>query len=241
MGQSDMPAEPPLPPKKAVAMALLQGPSMLVHLDPRREGVVVPPHFRRQPQLVLQFGLNLAVPIRDLDVNEEGLSGTLSFNRSPCWCYLPWSAVYALVGEDGRGMVWPDDVPPEIAAGAQRAADARPAPAKKPRKRARIRAVGADDAPAAEAQGELREGAKASEAAVAGDGSPPEASEAEPDSSNEPAYEGNAATSRSEHAPLRAGPRLVPASPAPDASKDGRPSEPPKAGRKLPSYLRVIK
>jgi hypothetical protein len=39
---------------------------------------------------------------------------TLSFNRAPFWCRLPWNAVYALVGEDGRGMVWPDDVPPEV-------------------------------------------------------------------------------------------------------------------------------
>lgn len=115
-----MPAQPPLPPKKDVALALLEGPSVYVHLDPRRDGVVVPKRFTTQPQLVLQIGLNMAVPIRDLDVTNDGITCTLSFDRRPFWCSMPWSAVFALVGEDGRGMVWPEDVPPELAATTQR-------------------------------------------------------------------------------------------------------------------------
>jgi len=110
-----MSAPPQLPPKKEVALALLEGPSLFVHLDPRADGVVVPKWLRSQAQLVLQIGMNMAVPIPDLRIEDEGISCTLSFNRSPFWCRLPWSAVYALVGEDGRGMVWPDDVPAELA------------------------------------------------------------------------------------------------------------------------------
>ena len=105
---------PKLPPKKDVANALLEGPSVFVHLDPRKDEVSVPQWFKKQFQLVLQVGMNMAVPIPDLDVGDEGISCTLSFNRSPFWCFLPWSAVYMLVGEDGRGMIWPEDVPPEL-------------------------------------------------------------------------------------------------------------------------------
>jgi len=112
--------KPRLPPKKDVALALLQGTSLYVHLDPRLEQVLVPKHFLDQPQLVLQVGLNMAVKIPDLEVDEEGITCTLSFNRTPFWCRLPWTAVFALVGEDGRGMVWPDDVPGELAAQARR-------------------------------------------------------------------------------------------------------------------------
>jgi stringent starvation protein B len=110
-----------LPSKRDVVLALLQGPSVFVHLDPRKKGVVVPANFRKQPQLLLQIGLNMAVAIPDLRVEDEGISCTLSFNRSPFWCVLPWSAIYALVSEDGPGMVWPDDVPPEVAAQMQAA------------------------------------------------------------------------------------------------------------------------
>ncbi len=87
---------------------------MFIHLDPRRPDVLVPRGFMGQPQLVLQVGLNMAIPIPDLKIDEVGISCTLSFNRSPFWCRIPWTAIYALVGEDGRGGVWPDDVPPEI-------------------------------------------------------------------------------------------------------------------------------
>jgi len=115
-----MTVPPALPPKKEVANALLQGPSVYVHLDPRRDGVTVPNWFKNQPQLVLQLGLNMALPIHDLDVSDDGISGTLSFNRRPFWCMLPWTAVFGLVGEDGRGMIWPEDVPTELAAQHQR-------------------------------------------------------------------------------------------------------------------------
>jgi|SRR5215472_11979714 len=105
----------PLPPKKEVALALLERSSVHVHLDPRATGVVVPPWFKKQAQLVLQVGLNMPVPIPDLRLDDAGMTCTLSFNRSPFYCVVPWPSVYAMVGEDGRGMVWPDDVPPEVA------------------------------------------------------------------------------------------------------------------------------
>jgi stringent starvation protein B len=131
---------PILPPKKEVAEVLLEGPSVFVHLDPRRDGVIVPKWFKNQPQLVLQIGLNMAVPIPDLLVDDDGISCTLSFNRAPYKCFLPWPAVYALIGEDGRAMIWPDDVPPELAAQLERA-KLKAVPAKKAKKRTRPRAV----------------------------------------------------------------------------------------------------
>lgn len=108
-----------LPPKKDVALALLERASVFVHLDPRAESVVVPPWLKKQPQLVLQIGLNMAVKIPDLEVGDDAVCCTLSFSRRPHYCYVPWGAVYALVGEDGRGMVWPEDIPPEVSSQAQ--------------------------------------------------------------------------------------------------------------------------
>lgn len=121
------PESPPLPPKPEVALALLQtAASVYVHLDPRGDDVAVPPWFKNQPQLVLQIGLNMAVPIPDLDVGRDSISCTLSFNRRPEFCRIPWTAIYGLVGEDGRGMIWPDSVPPEVASAAQGRGAKRP-------------------------------------------------------------------------------------------------------------------
>jgi stringent starvation protein B len=104
-----------LPPKKDVALALLEQATVLVHLDPRGDQVSVPAWFKKQPQLVLQIGLNMPKPIPDLTVDDDGISCTLSFSNTPHYCHLPWVSVYALIGASGRGMVWPDDVPKEVA------------------------------------------------------------------------------------------------------------------------------
>jgi hypothetical protein len=129
---------PRLPPKKDVLLALLHGPSVFVHLDPRRPGVAVPAWLKKQPQLVLQIGTNMPVPIPDLEIDEQGVGCTLSFNRAPFFCRLPWSAVYALVGEDGRALIWPEDVPPELAVQPKRPGLKAVAPkTKKSRKKSR--------------------------------------------------------------------------------------------------------
>jgi stringent starvation protein B len=137
----------PLPPKKEVALALLERSNdrgIFVHLDPRQVGVVVPPWFKKQPQLVLQIGLNMPVAVPDLRLDDEGMSCTLSFNRSPFHCVVPWASVFAMVGEDGKGMVWPDDVPVEVPLsrqGQERPERAGPTPERAPGGPPPIRAV----------------------------------------------------------------------------------------------------
>jgi len=103
-----------LPPKDEVLLELLRHGSVFVHLDPRLEGVVVPPWLAEQPQLVLQLGYDLPIPIDDLAVDAQGWRATLSFNRSPFLCTVPWAAVFAVVDEEGRGMLWPESLPEEL-------------------------------------------------------------------------------------------------------------------------------
>jgi stringent starvation protein B len=120
--------EKPLPPKVDVARYLLAQGSLFVHLDPRVDTVVVPQWYRTEPQLVLQIGFDMPVPIRDLEVDKDGIYGTLSFNRSPFACTVQWDAVFALAGDDGRGMVWPESMPEEISQEIEREAGREPPP-----------------------------------------------------------------------------------------------------------------
>lgn len=106
-----------LPDKHDLMLTLLETGSVYVHLDPRREGVSVPLWFKEKSQLVLQIGLNFPIPIRDLEIDEAGVRCSLSFNRQPFYCVIPWSAVYALIAEDGQATVWPTEVPNELAPG----------------------------------------------------------------------------------------------------------------------------
>ena len=86
-----------------------------VHLDPRVNGVTVPKWFKNQPRLTLMLAYNAPIPIPDIVATEEWLSATLSFSRTPFKCRVPWSAVFAVVGANDRGMVWPESMPAEIA------------------------------------------------------------------------------------------------------------------------------
>ena len=207
------PDEQRLPAKKDVAIALLEQSDVFVHIDPRPDEVRVPQWFKKQAQLVLQIGLNMPVPIRDLEVNDDSITCTLSFNRSPFFCFLPWKSIYALVGSDGRAMVWPDDIPPEVAA---QAAKAAAVVEEKAAKRAHLRAVPAagapEPAPAAAAPA-LSEAARVVAAPLL----------AELATDPEPAP--GAAESSSEGAP-------EPVTPEPPAARGKKP---------LPPWLRVVK
>lgn len=86
--------------------------SVYVHLDSRKDRVLVPKNLR-QPQLALHLGLNLPVPIKDLMIDDKGWHATLSFDRSPFTVFVPWDAVFAIVGDSGIGVQWEKDMPPE--------------------------------------------------------------------------------------------------------------------------------
>jgi stringent starvation protein B len=222
----------PLPPKKEVALALLERSKVSVHLDPRKAGVTVPINFRKQPQLVLDIGLNTAIPIPDLRLDEEGMSCTLSFARTPFYCVIPWPSIFAMVGDDGRGMVWPDDVPPEIA----QQAPGRPAeqPAPRPRPQAAKRAlepVPNEPAPAAEKPAKAKKGSRSKKPRIVAVENPPErpvlVALPRPPEPRGPRAVPNANEKKRAPAP--------PPRPRPGASTSG------KAKRELPPYLRVVK
>jgi stringent starvation protein B len=241
----------PLPPKKEVALALLERSSVHVHLDPRGDGVMVPVWFKKQPQLVLQIGLNMPVPIPDLRLDDEGLSCTLSFNRSPFYCVVPWPSVFAMVGDDGRGMVWPDDVPPEIATQAQGQAQAqtqaKPEPAVK--RPAPKRVPAAELARASDAGGAAVSDEKPTKAKKPRTKKPRVAAvEPEPDlrpmlvavpapAENRAEKRGPRVLADKKRAPAPS-PHRPPQRPTPSASSS---SSPPKPKRELPPYLRVVK
>jgi stringent starvation protein B len=105
---------PERPPKPQAFLALLKEGWTSLHLDARRPGVIVPDGFRGEAHLVLQYGHDLPIPIPDLDVDEYGVRATLSFSRNPQLTMIPWSAVYAVVSTDGRGVLYEEDVPGDV-------------------------------------------------------------------------------------------------------------------------------
>ena len=76
---------------------------------------------------MLQYGHDLPIPIPDLEVDEYGVRATLSFSRAAHLTVVPWSAVYVVACDDGRGVLYSEDVPPDVTVIAARAtSDAAP-------------------------------------------------------------------------------------------------------------------
>src|SRR4051812_6423631 len=92
--------------KLDVVLSFLAEGSVQLHLYPRTTGVVVPPMFKAQAILVLEIGLNAVIPITDLNIDEDGVKGTLSFNRRPFYCVLPWESIFAVVSSRGTTLTW---------------------------------------------------------------------------------------------------------------------------------------
>jgi hypothetical protein len=115
------------PSKQQAFLALLREGWTSLHLDARRAGVVVPQQLRGEPHLVLQYGHDLPIPIPDLEVDDYGVRATLSFSRAAHRTVVPWSAVYVVACDDGRGVLYSEDVPPDVTVIAARAtSDAAP-------------------------------------------------------------------------------------------------------------------
>ena len=55
----------------------------------------MPDSVRPKPDetVTFEYGLDMLIPIPDLKVTDEGISATLSFNRTPYTTFVPWEAV----------------------------------------------------------------------------------------------------------------------------------------------------
>ena len=100
--------------KRESLLELLEEGVVMLHLDARREGVIVPGHLRDDPCLRLNIAYGFNLPA--LEVDAEGVYAVLSFGGRDFPCTLPWSAVFAMTLPDleHRGRLWPQTVPPEV-------------------------------------------------------------------------------------------------------------------------------
>jgi hypothetical protein len=256
-----------LPPKKEVALALLERSNVDIYLDPRAAGVVVPPQFRKEPRLILKIGLNMPVPIPDLRLDDESMSCTLSFNRAKFFCVVPWLSVFAMVGDDGRGMVWPDDVPQELAVrvdgprpaaarddSAPTPSSGRGEPSSKGKGKSRIQpdapressptleGVPSDRGPRSKRPKKKKDEAPARPVLVAVP--PPEKSSPKIEKLDHRREAGANATERNERNEKSAAvPPAPPSAPPRVSGAEGRPRPAPavRPKRELPPYLRVVK
>lgn len=100
--------------KKERLLAALEQGMVMIHLDARRPGVLVPPHLRNEAHLRLNISYRFDPP--DLSVSEWGIRCTLSFSGTRFTVAVPWSALFAIASHVTKDLAWmyPDDMPPEL-------------------------------------------------------------------------------------------------------------------------------
>ncbi len=102
----------PTKPKQEILDELLDKGMVQVLVDTRLEGVEVPPHLIGDLQLRLNLSRRFGLP---LVFDEKGILATLTFQKVPHECRLPWGAIYAIISYvTGEPFLFPEDVPLEV-------------------------------------------------------------------------------------------------------------------------------
>ena len=101
------------PEKKARLLAALDRGMVMIHLDARRPGVIVPLAMRTESHLRLNLSYRFDPP--DLTVGEWGIRSTLSFSGSRFTVAVPWSALFAITSHETKEFwMYPEDMPAEL-------------------------------------------------------------------------------------------------------------------------------
>ena len=91
----------------------LQKGKLLIHLDPRKEGVEVPEDLKEQPVLGLHFSHHF--PFANTEVGPLALSANLSFGGIRFACVIPYEAVFCLTQTTSREQTWfSESLPKEL-------------------------------------------------------------------------------------------------------------------------------
>jgi SsrA-binding protein len=99
--------------KKDRLLAALERGLVMVHLDARRPGVLVPPQLRCESHLRLHLSYKFVPP--DLTVGEWGIRSTLSFTGQRFTVAVPWSALFAITSKVTHEFwMFPEDMPTEL-------------------------------------------------------------------------------------------------------------------------------
>ncbi|MFN0063491.1 MAG: stringent starvation protein B [Myxococcaceae bacterium] len=98
--------------KERLSQALERG-LVMVHLDARRPGVVVPGPLAEQAHLRLNLSYRFEAP--NIELNDDALRATLSFGARKFRVNVPWAALFAIRSQVTQEFwTYPDDVPAEL-------------------------------------------------------------------------------------------------------------------------------
>jgi stringent starvation protein B len=126
--------------KKGRLLDALERGMVMIHLDARRPGVLVPQDLRTEAHLRLNLSYRFDPP--DLSVNDWGVRASLSFSGKRFLVAVPWCSMFAITSYVTKEFwMYPDDMPPELIQQALLAAKHLPASPEDDKPKALLREV----------------------------------------------------------------------------------------------------
>jgi hypothetical protein len=83
-------------PKGAFEHLLCRGGALVLVNTSTHLSLILPKHLTGNVMLDYDDDPNMPIPIPDLEATDAGIFATLSFDRTPCKTFVPWSAVLAM-------------------------------------------------------------------------------------------------------------------------------------------------
>jgi|GEM_PF-3522255 len=84
---------------------------VMVNLDARAEGVIVPEGLKENAALALKLSRLFQGKMTSDDF---GINVYLRFSGEYFQCVLPWDSIWSIHGSSGQNVIWNEDVPSEI-------------------------------------------------------------------------------------------------------------------------------
>ncbi len=97
--------------KKSLFDTWIQDDHILVHLDARKDEVMVPAHLKDQHSLTLKLSMFFQ---GETKADDEKISSYLRFNNEYFECIIPWNAVWGMTSDQGVQKIWEQDLPKEV-------------------------------------------------------------------------------------------------------------------------------
>jgi stringent starvation protein B len=111
--KSEEPLDRKGPEKKARLLSALEQGMVMIHMDARRPGALVPASLKQEAHLRLNLSYRFDPP--DLTVGDWGIRSTLSFSGVRFRVAVPWSALFAITSYATKEFwMYPDDMPKEL-------------------------------------------------------------------------------------------------------------------------------
>lgn len=97
--------------QKTTIEKLLADEQVLVHINPRQPGVVIPPYLMDNRTVTLRLSRFFR---GRLATDDEKINAELLFGPEYFDCSIPWNSIWGASSVRGEEFVWTDATPPEI-------------------------------------------------------------------------------------------------------------------------------